>query len=217
MEMTKKKDGRGGARPGAGRKRRFAKKVGVRVPQDVADFIEEQPNQSEYILNCILSDMAQRKAHDLSCLENVLETNEVKFVPMGNAEPYMIAKPELPVAAGTPIWIDNQAFMEKVDLNFYLMKDPSTCLLMLVKGNSMIDANIFSGDMAIIDITRTDVTRDDIALCGLNGEYTIKHVDKDSDGNTILIPDNEEMPPIPVNQFDDFRVWGVVKFTIHKH
>lgn len=49
------KSNRGGARAGAGRPsiRNNTKHIGVRVPQDVADILDSQPNKSEYIVNAI--------------------------------------------------------------------------------------------------------------------------------------------------------------------
>ena len=54
-----------------------------------------------------------------------------------------------------------------------------------------------------------------IAVCELNGEYTLKRVRK-KDGNVWLVPANPEYPEIEVTDGDDFSVWGVVTYIIHK-
>ena len=51
----KQKDGRGGARPGAGRQRgcNNYRSIGIRIPEDVARILDEQENRSAYIIAAI--------------------------------------------------------------------------------------------------------------------------------------------------------------------
>ena len=58
-----KKTGWGGARAGAGRpKGRYNfRTIGLRIPEDVAEIIDRQPNRSAYIIEAIRAyDRAQR-------------------------------------------------------------------------------------------------------------------------------------------------------------
>lgn len=60
-----KKTGWGGARAGAGRPkgRNNFRTIGLRIPQDVAEIIDRQPNRSAYIIEAIRAyDRAQRGA-----------------------------------------------------------------------------------------------------------------------------------------------------------
>ena len=53
MKIQDKK--RGGYRPGAGRKPTVGnvKTLSVRIPQDVSDILDEQPNRSQYIAEAV--------------------------------------------------------------------------------------------------------------------------------------------------------------------
>lgn len=52
---SKKKDGRGGARPGAGRPRgrNNYRSIALRIPEDVAEILDRQENRSAYIIEAI--------------------------------------------------------------------------------------------------------------------------------------------------------------------
>ena len=53
----------------------------------------------------------------------------------------------------------------------------------------------------------------DMAVCILNGEFTVKYVDIEPD-HVTLRPANDDYPPIHVTEADSFEVWGVVVWTI---
>ena len=69
-------------------------------------------------------------------------------------------------------------FMEKrLDLNDHLIGNPTATFLVRVKGNSMVNAGIFDGDLLIID--RSIEAEDGKIILGvLNGEFTIKRISK---------------------------------------
>lgn len=54
-DNEQKKSTRGGRRPGAGRPngRKAVRSIALRIPQDVADILDAQPNRSEYIIAAI--------------------------------------------------------------------------------------------------------------------------------------------------------------------
>ena len=55
----------------------------------------------------------------------------------------------------------------------------------------------------------------DMAVCILNGEFTVKYVDIEPD-HVTLRPANDHYPPILVTEADSFEVWGVVTFVIKR-
>lgn len=106
-------------------------------------------------------------------------------------------------------------FLEKrLDLNEYLIKNKSATFLIKVHGNSMINAGIFDGDMLVIDRSVEPVSGK-IVLGVLNGEFTIKRIEKKKD-KLFLNPENESYNPIEITNEMDFKIWGVVTFSIHK-
>lgn len=106
-------------------------------------------------------------------------------------------------------------FMEKrLDLNDYLVKNESSTFLVRVKGHSMVNAGIFDGDLLVVDRSVEPVDGK-IILGILNGEFTVKRIVKEKN-KLILAPENESFNPIEITEEMDFKIWGVVSFSIHK-
>lgn len=99
-----------------------------------------------------------------------------------------------------------------IDLNKYLIKRPSSTFLGRVKGNSMKDAGIHDGDIMIIDKSLPFVNNK-IAVCFLNGEFTVKRIQIKND-RCFLVAENEAYKPIEVTEENEFIVWGVVVHVI---
>lgn len=106
-------------------------------------------------------------------------------------------------------------YMEQsIDLNKTLVTDKESTFFGRVKGDSMVDANIHDGDVLVIDRSM-DAKNNTIALCMLNGEFTVKRIIK-RNGCVTLYPANPQYKPIPITPDMDFAVWGVVTYIIHK-
>ena len=100
------------------------------------------------------------------------------------------------------------------DLNKELVKNPSSTFYGRVRGNSMVDAGINDGDILVIDksISPADGKK---AVCYIDGEFTIKTLSVTKNG-IFLLPANPEFKPIKVTDENDFIVWGIVTFVIHR-
>jgi len=95
-----------------------------------------------------------------------------------------------------------------------LIKHPAATFYARVKGDSMIDASIHDGDLLVID-KALDPRNGDIAVCYLDGEFTVKRIEQIDDA-LYLMPANEKYKPIKISEESDFRVWGIVVFVLHK-
>jgi len=103
---------------------------------------------------------------------------------------------------------------DRLDLNEYLIKHPSATYFVRVDGYSMIEAGIFPDDILIVDRALEAVNKK-VVIAVLNGELTVKRL---IIKNNIyyLKPDNPEFDAIEVTAEDQFSVWGVVTYVIHK-
>lgn len=118
-----------------------------------------------------------------------------------------------PIPAGFPSPADD--FLEKrLDLNDYLVKNKAATFLVRVEGTSMENAGIFDGDVLVVD--RSIEASDGKVILGvLNGEFTVKRISMQK-GRLFLVPENQQFKPIEVTEEMDFKIWGVVTFTLHK-
>jgi DNA polymerase V len=125
----------------------------------------------------------------------------------------------------------------KLDLNKHLIAHPNATFFVHIDGDSMIDAKIQSGDIAIVDRS-LDARSGDVILAVIDGDFTIKRLDiRDLKGEIIadpkqkntkltvatqntkqirLLPENSDFEPIIITGNMTFQIWGVVTSVIHK-
>jgi DNA polymerase V len=115
------------------------------------------------------------------------------------------------ISAGFPSPADD--FIElSIDLNKQLIKNKDTTFFAKVKGHSMKNAGIFDGDLLIIDKS-LEPQNNKIAICQIDGEFTVKRVKIEKDV-VWLIAENEEYAPIKVTPENEFIIWGIVTSSI---
>ena len=117
-----------------------------------------------------------------------------------------------PICAGFPSPAEDHMDVG-LDLNEHLVKHPSATFYVYAKGNSMIDAGIYDGDIMVVDRSLEPKSRD-VVIVIVNGEFTVKRLFK-RDGNIYLNPANKSYSPILITEDMDFQIWGVVTHTIH--
>ncbi|MDP2176170.1 MAG: translesion error-prone DNA polymerase V autoproteolytic subunit [Bacteroidota bacterium] len=118
-----------------------------------------------------------------------------------------------PVSAGFPSPAEEYTELS-LDLNQSLIKNPSSTFYARVKGHSMIDAGIKEGDILIIDKS-LEPGNGKKAVCYIDGEFTLKTIKKEKN-KLWLMPANETYQPIEIKEENDFTIWGIVTYVIHK-
>lgn len=104
---------------------------------------------------------------------------------------------------------------ESIDLNREIVTHPASTFYGRVSGDSMIDEGIEEDDIIVIDRS-LEPADGDLAVCCLDGEFTLKRIRLES--NRIwLIPANEAFDPILVTPDNRFEIWGVVTYTIKRN
>lgn len=115
------------------------------------------------------------------------------------------------VKAGLPSDVQEEE-LDTVNLDDMLIKNKSYSYLLLVDGDSMIDAHIEEGDMVLVE--RADDAKDGgIVIAEVDGEFTMKFLKK-KDGRIWLEPANKNYKPIYPKH--SFKIIAVVKAVIRK-
>ena len=106
---------------------------------------------------------------------------------------------------------------ESLNLNEELIHNPAATFIGRVVGDSMTDANVHEGDLLVIDRGR-DAQDGSMVVGYLDGEFCVKTLDlsEQRDGIIWLVPANDRYPRIRVTQDQNFRIWGVVSYVIHR-
>jgi len=204
-DKTKPKGSRGGARPGAGRPKTDSKLITFRVPGYMARYIENQGNKTDFIKYSISKVMKEEP--DFSKLGEAFPVDKIKELSL----PFF----DIDIVAGFPIPLDNDERAQDIEILQMLCPHPESSYLIRVKGESMIDAGIHSGDIVIVDKSNRNPSSDEVAVCELNGEYTLKRFERRGNEGW-LIPANPDFPEIRITEDDIFSIWGTVTYIIHK-
>ena len=109
------------------------------------------------------------------------------------------------IAAGSPILIN-----DSIQDNYYLPKEwirkTKDVFILKVKGDSMINKNIYDGDYVVISKQNIPNVRDVVAV-DIEGEATLKTY-RTINGKIVLMPENEKYEPIIIED-QQFSFLGV--------
>ncbi len=120
---------------------------------------------------------------------------------------------DVPNANATGFGAAADDYMERgIDLNEQLIRNKPATFFMKVSGDSMINAGIYSGDIAIVDRSLKAVNGR-IVIAVIDGEMLIRRYQKTMN-KLLLIPESHKLSTIDVSEFNDFKVWGVVVHII---
>jgi DNA polymerase V len=135
------------------------------------------------------------------------------FLSLDTKKKILIPLYEDTVAAGFPSPAEDY-IEKKLDLNDLLIKHPAATFFVRVQGSSMQDASILSGDMLVVDRS-LPAKNGSIVIAIYNGEFTVKRLKIEGE-NIFLIPENKTFKAIEIKKSDEFEIWGVVSYVIHK-
>jgi SOS regulatory protein LexA len=116
------------------------------------------------------------------------------------------------VRAGTPSAIDALP-VETINLDSYLIGDRQETVLVRVKGDSMVEAGIREGDIAVVE-RRSDARSGQIVVAVVDGEFTLKRLAY-TRGRPVLLAENKAYAPIRPRA--DLHIFGVLVGLARKY
>ena len=117
-----------------------------------------------------------------------------------------------PVPAGMPVASLDDA-CETVAIDRLLIEKPTQTILVRVKGDSMVDAGIHSGDLAVVQ-RRAHAVPGTIVLAVVDDEFTLKTLGRDKSGYHLL-PANPAFPMIRPR--GKLEIFGVLVGLVRKY
>ncbi len=127
-------------------------------------------------------------------------------------EPQTVPLYSSKVSAGFPSPAEDY-IAERLDLNEYLIKHPSSTFLVRANGNSMINAGIYENDILIVDRSIKPVPGK-IVIVAIDGQLTVKRLAQ-KNNHYLLIAENPDYPPIEIQEDQETIIWGVVTQVLH--
>lgn len=122
---------------------------------------------------------------------------------------------KVPAGLPSPADTDVEAHM---DPNRYLIDHEDNTFFVTIQGESMIEAGLLPGDKAVVSKNKVPAIGD-IVLAMIDGEFTIKTLARQKNGDPKLLPANSsgKYQPILILKQMQFEITGVVTGSFRKY
>ena len=129
------------------------------------------------------------------------------FVPLLGAPRLALPLGAVKVSAGFP---SPAADYEdrRLDINEYLVRNPVSTFFFAVEGDSMEGAEIFDGDILVVDKS-VRPRHGHIVVAFVDGQRLVKRLFRRA-GRVALVAENPNYPTLDIREGQELEVWGVV-------
>ena len=129
------------------------------------------------------------------------------FVPLPDAPRRPLPLDGVKISAGFP---SPAADYEdaRLDINEYLVSNPVSTFFFAVQGDSMQGAEIFDGDVLVVDRS-VRARHGHVVIAFINGERLVKRLYRRA-GRVALVAENPLYPVLEIQDGMELEVWGVV-------
>ena len=179
------------------------------------DYYAEWKNIPSYASLCEVFGIAS-KSWVKAILDRLCSAGFIERTPDGAwiQTSQFFARPlaESSVQAGMPVSVTATQGKYFV-IDELLIETPSLTTIIPVKGDSMIDAGIHDGDLAVVE-KRLSANVGEIVVAIVDNEFTLKTLDREG-GKFVLRPANPAYPVIRPNE--TLEIFGVLVGLIRKY
>lgn len=98
-----------------------------------------------------------------------------------------------------------------IDLNKLLISKAASTYFLRVEGDSMIEAQIYDGDLLIVDSSQI-AGHGDVVIAAVDGEYKVRNLVEHP--RLSLVAMNPAYRPIYINDATPLHIFGVVTYII---
>ena len=191
----------GGKRLGAGRK------AGTGKYKEVTTVVRLPASQLPVVKDFLAAYQRKKLMADLRADLDVVGD---MLLPALNTTPIKLPLFLSKVPAGFPSPAEEHV-EKRLDPSEFLIDQKDATFFVTIQGYSMIDVGLLPGDKAVIVRSKIASTGD-IVLAVIDGEFTIKTLNRKKDGTLRLLPANNTgaFNPIEIKEGMNFEIWGVV-------
>ena len=129
------------------------------------------------------------------------------FIPFPDAPKLPLPGDGVRISAGFPSpaadYEDN-----RLDINDYLVRNPVSTFFFSVEGDSMQGAEIFAGDILVVDKSIRP-RHGQIVVAFVDGQRLVKRLYR-RNGRVALLAENPLYPPLEIGEDQELLVWGVI-------
>lgn len=137
----------------------------------------------------------------------VIKRMQRELLPKIGAASLQLPLDVLKVSAGFPSPAADYE-EQRLDINEYLIRNPVSTFFFVVEGDSMQGAEIFDGDILVVDKSIAP-KHGHVVVAFVDGERLVKRLYRRA-GRVALIAENPKYPVLEINEGQELEVWGVV-------
>lgn len=157
------------------------------------------------------------KTSAVKLVQRLTDAGYLQRAPGGKLAPttrfFALPRFDTPARAGPPASVDGQGASDWVALDSYLVDAPSKTVLVRVKGDSMQDAGVLEGDLAVVERAK-NARHGQFIIAMIDGAFAFKEL-RIEEGLPVLYSHNSRYQPIRPKQ--DFEVFGVVCSLVRRY
>jgi len=139
--------------------------------------------------------------------ELAIPTGTGLFVPFLGAPRLELPLGAVKVSAGFPSPAADYED-KRLDINEYLVRNPVSTFFFAVEGDSMEGAEIFDGDILVVDKS-VRPRHGHIVVAFVDGQRLVKRLFRRA-GRVALVAENPNYPTLDIQEGQELEVWGVV-------
>lgn len=129
------------------------------------------------------------------------------FIPLPEAPRQYLPLDQVRVSAGFPSPAADYED-KRLDINEYLVRNPVSTFFFSVEGDSMQGAEIFGGDILVVDKS-IHPRHGHIVIAFVDGQRLVKRLYQRG-SRVALLAENPAYPPLEIQEGMELTVWGVV-------
>lgn len=129
------------------------------------------------------------------------------FIPIPDAPRLALPWDEIRISAGFPSPAADYED-KRLDINEYLVRNPVSTFFFSVEGDSIQGAEIFAGDMLVVDKSIRP-RHGQIVVAFVDGLRLVKRLYR-RNGRVALLAENPLYPPLEIREDQELLIWGVV-------
>ena len=129
------------------------------------------------------------------------------FVPLAQPPQLELPLDAVKVSAGFPSPAADYE-EKRLDINVYLVRNPVSTFFFAVEGDSMEGAEIFDGDILVVDKS-VRPKHGHIVIAFVDGQRLVKRLYRRA-GRVALVAENPKYPALGIGEEQELVVWGVV-------
>lgn len=177
-------------------------------------FFRREGRLPSYGEMCPMFGYASKQA-SFRLVKKMIDAELVEKGPGGKLVPKKLSVPMKmlgSVQAGFPTPAEEE-LLDTFSLDDYLLQNPEASFILKVSGDSMIDEGIKPEDLVIVD-RRRQAKSGDVVLAEIDGEWTLKYLEKRQD-RVRLLPGNAKYPPLEPRQ--ELKLGGVITGVVRRY